>query len=117
MSAWWPWFIVSVMERAPRESNAELKKPLLAFTLSFLLPGAGLVYLGKWKWGLVNFGVVFAIGVLAALFLSEDSLDRSTHFLALMCASGSGSLATQLAKRMNSQRTGSAAPSEPRSSA
>ncbi len=38
-----------------------IKKPEVAFILSFFLPGAGLCYLDKWVWGLVNFAVVNAV--------------------------------------------------------
>jgi hypothetical protein len=49
-----------------------MKKPIVAFTLSFILPGAGLAYLGKWKWAFINLGVVLLIGIAAALLLSDE---------------------------------------------
>jgi len=78
-----------------------MKKPLVAFLLSFLLPGAGLAYLGKWKWAIFNFVVVLLVGVLAAFLLPEDTFDRYMRFIAFGCSGGSGGLAQQLAVQMN----------------
>src|SRR5207237_6131611 len=46
-----------------------MKSPFLAFTLNFFLPGAGLWYLGRPGWGLVNLLVVLGVGVVAVLAL------------------------------------------------
>ena len=32
----------------------KMKKPWLAYLLNVLLPGAGLAYLGKWGWAVMN---------------------------------------------------------------
>ncbi|HMX43064.1 MAG TPA: hypothetical protein PKB12_05040 [Elusimicrobiota bacterium] len=78
-----------------------MKKPWLAFTLSFLLPGAGLAYLGKWKWAAVNLGFVLSIGVLSGMFLSEDLLNHYARFIAIGLGAGSAGLAQSLADQMN----------------
>ena len=78
-----------------------MKKPFVAFLLSFLLPGAGLAYLGKWKWAIINFILVLLVGVLAAFLLPDDIFDRYMRFIALGCSVGSGGLAQQLAVQMN----------------
>jgi TM2 domain-containing membrane protein YozV len=81
-----------------------MKSPLLAFTLSFFLPGAGLWYLGKLAWGLVNLAVVLVIGVIAAVVLDEEVIERYIRYLAIGCAGGSGGLAMALAQQMNQRR-------------
>jgi hypothetical protein len=77
-----------------------MKSPLLAFTLSFFLPGAGLAYLGKWKWGILNLVIVIGIGVAAALILSDATFDQYIRYIAIDCAGGSGGLAQAMAKKM-----------------
>ena len=81
-----------------------MKRPTLAFTLSFLLPGAGLAYLGKWKWGVLNLGIVLLIGAVAAFFLSDDAFGRYIRYIGIGCSSGSGGLAQALATQMNQGR-------------
>ena len=78
-----------------------MKKPFLAFLLSFILPGAGLVYLGKWQWGLLNFAAVLALGVLAVVLLPEDIFNRYIRYVGYGIAGGSGGIAQQLAIKMN----------------
>jgi hypothetical protein len=78
-----------------------MKKPFGALLLSFLLPGAGLAYLGKWKWAIINLILVLLVGVLAAFLLPEDIFERYMRFIAFGCAGGSGGLAQQLAVQMN----------------
>ena len=78
-----------------------MKKPFLAFLFSFLLPGAGLAYIGKWKWAVINLVVVLLVGVLTGLLLTEEIFDRYIRYVALGCAGGSGGLAQQLAVQMN----------------
>lgn len=69
------------------------KSPLLAFTLSFLLPGAGLVYLGKPFWGMLNFLIVLVIGGLAYVLLDENAFAQTQRYLAFGCSGGSAGLA------------------------
>jgi len=78
-----------------------MKKPFVAFLLSFLLPGAGLAYLGKWKSAITNLAVVLLVGGLAAFFLPDDIFDRYIRYVAFGCSGGSGGLAQQLAAQMN----------------
>ena len=78
-----------------------MKKPIVAFTLSFFFPGAGLAYLGKWKWAFINLGVVLLVGVAAALLLSEEFFEPYGHYIAVGCSGGSGGLAQALATQMN----------------
>lgn len=78
-----------------------MKKPIVAFTLSFLLPGAGLAYIGKWKWAWINFAVVLLIGVAAAFTLPEVTIQQYGHYIAIGCAGGSGGLAQALTTQMN----------------
>jgi hypothetical protein len=81
-----------------------MKKPTVAFILSFLLPGAGLAYLGKWKWGLINLGIVLLVGVAAALVLSEKTLYQYGQYIAVGLGGGSGALAQPLATQLNQRR-------------
>lgn len=78
-----------------------MKKPFVAFLLSFLLAGAGLAYLGKWKYAFVNLGVVILIGILAATLLSDDTFEQYIRFISMGCAGGSGGYAYSLATQMN----------------
>jgi TM2 domain-containing membrane protein YozV len=80
-----------------------MKKPFVALLLSILLPGAGLAYLGRWKWGLINLAVVLAVGVGMAYLLSDDVFDRISTGVAAGLAGGSGALARQLAIQINAK--------------
>ena len=88
-----------------------MKSPLLAFTLNFFLPGAGLWYLGKWVWGFVNLVVVLVIGVVAAFALSEELFEQYVRYLTIGCAGGSGGLAMALAQQMNRVERAEGSPS------
>ena len=46
----------------------------LAMGLNFVLPGAGLAYLGLWRGALLNLAVALAVGVVAAVLLSPEAL-------------------------------------------
>jgi hypothetical protein len=83
-----------------------MKSPSLAFCLSFLLPGAGLWYLGKWAWGFANLAVVLVIGLIAALALSEEALAEYARVIAVACAGGSAGLAMALAQQANQKEEG-----------
>lgn len=78
-----------------------MKKPIIAFILSFLLPGAGLVYLGKWKWGFINFGIVLLIGVAAVSLFSDETFYQYCRYISLGCGGSSGVFAQTLAKQIN----------------
>ncbi len=74
-----------------------------AFILSFLLPGAGLWYLGKWKWGFINFGAVLALGLILSFSLPEEAFFKIIQWVAPGCAGGSGGLAYVIAQQMNAR--------------
>jgi hypothetical protein len=78
-----------------------MKSPFLAFTFSFFLPGAGLWYLGRLGWGVVNLLGVLAIGAVAVFVLPEEVFDRYIRYVAIGCAGGSGGLAMALAQQIN----------------
>jgi hypothetical protein len=78
-----------------------MKKPSIAFILSLLIPGAGLAYAGKWRWGLVNFGIVLVIGAVAMAVLSKETFDEYVKIIALACAVGSAGFARSVADQLN----------------
>jgi len=75
-----------------------VKKPWLAFLLSFLIAGAGFAYLGKWTWALLNLSGAIAVGLVVYRF-SPDSLSMASTVV----AAASGSLAMTAAKTMNAK--------------
>lgn len=78
------------------------KSENLAFFLSFVLPGAGLLYLGKPKWAAANLAIVLLIGIVLALVLPTEIFDAYARYIAVGIAGGCGGLAMTLAKQMNS---------------
>ena len=86
-----------------RVNMLRLKKPWLAFLLSFLLPGAGLWYLGKWKWGFYNLDLVIAIAGVTTI-LWPDSPDSVDHAIAFGNGFLSGYMAREEARRINEGR-------------
>ena len=76
-----------------------MKSPWLAFLLSLIVPGAGLVYLGKWRAGLANFCLATAIVGGFLIFRSETSMDY-IHYVILAVATGSAGLAHARATRI-----------------
>jgi hypothetical protein len=84
-----------------KRGAAGQKRPLLAFALSFFLPGAGLCYLGMWKWGLVNLVAVLILGAVAVSVLDEATLDSYRRYIAIACSSGSAALAMHLTEQRN----------------
>lgn len=78
-----------------------MKKPFVAFLLSFFLPGAGLAYLGKWKSAAINMGIVLLIGVAAAFLLPDETLQRYGQYIVFGCSGGSGALAQAATTQMN----------------
>lgn len=75
-----------------------MKKPWIAFLLSFLVAGAGFVYLGKWTWAILNFFAAIAVGLIVYRF-SPDSISIASTAV----AAASGSLAMTAAKTMNAK--------------
>ena len=68
------------------------KSGRLAFLYSFVLPGAGLVYLGKWRAGAVNLAIAILLPVLAVYAMPDGFVDH-IHYLLLVIAAGSGAFA------------------------
>lgn len=75
------------------------RKRWIVALLSFILPGAGLVYLGKWSWGLLNLAVAVAILALGML-AGGDLFVAYIHYPALAVAAGSAGLAHAVAQRV-----------------
>jgi zinc ribbon protein len=90
------------------------KKPWVAFLLSILLTGAGLAYLGKWGWAVLNLLAALGIGIAVALTYPDASSPVGIGILV-----GSAVLAKNLAVKMNQesaaqpQYTGIQAPPPP----
>ena len=80
-------------------------KPWLAFLLSFILPGAGLVYLRKWKQGIANFVVVHAILFFLFFGVGEPTLVEHIHYVFLGLAAASGGYAHGVAMSVNKSVT------------
>jgi hypothetical protein len=78
-----------------------MKKPMVAFTLSFFLPGAGLAYLGKWTGAALNLFEVIGLVVVADMLLPEAVFRQYAHLIAIALGSISGGLAYGLARQMN----------------
>ena len=74
------------------------KKPWVAFLLSILLTGAGLAYLGKWGWALLN--LLAAIGICIAAALIDPNLASP---VGIGIGVGSAVLAKNLAEKMNKE--------------
>jgi hypothetical protein len=69
-----------------------MKRPWLAFVFSLLIPGAGLAYLGKWKWALLNF-VLVQVPILLIVLKPIPSLSEHIHYILLALAAGSAGVA------------------------
>ncbi len=80
-----------------------MKKPWLAFLLNFFVPGAGLLYLHRWKLALANF--VAAQLVLLGLCAWQPGPDwtERSHFLLLMVMAASGGWAHAVACQMRTR--------------
>lgn len=67
-----------------------MSKSRIAAVCSFLVPGSGLVYLGKWVWGVTN----LALATGAVLLLSSSpTISEHIHYVFLAIAAGSAGLA------------------------
>ncbi len=71
-----------------------MKKPTVAATLNFVIPGAGLWYLGRKLWAGANLlgATALVLGVVAAGQVSEQ-----IHYVILAVAAGSAGLAHAIA--------------------
>jgi hypothetical protein len=72
------------------------KKPWVAFLLSIFLTGAGLAYLGKWGWAVLNLLAALGIGYAAIMVYPEFAVPVGFGVLA-----GSAIMAKNLAEKMN----------------
>lgn len=81
----------------------KIKSHNTAFALSFILPGAGLWYLGKWKWGFMNLGIVLTIGITLSFALPDDTFFKVIRWVAIGCAGGSAGLAQAIARKVNAR--------------
>ncbi|QIF05594.1 hypothetical protein [Roseimicrobium sp. ORNL1] len=81
-----------------------MKNPIVALLLSFFIPGAGLAYLGNWKDAIINFVIVFVIGVAAFFLLPAETWARFGQYIMFACAGGSGGIAYGRAKAMQAKR-------------
>ena len=75
----------------------------MAFILSLLLPGAGFLYLGKWRWALANFMAALAMGFLFSFLLSDEDFNRVVNPIAFGIGSVSGALAVLATKHINGE--------------
>ncbi len=73
-----------------------MKKSTVAAVLNFVIPGAGLWYLGRRSWAAANLlgATVLVLGITAAGQLSEQ-----VHYVILAIAAGSAGLAHAVALR------------------
>lgn len=76
-----------------------MKKPWLAFLLSMLCAGAGLLYLGKVGAAILNFLAVVVIGIALAAILPSEYLQA----VGIGLCAASGSLAMAMAQSMNAK--------------
>jgi hypothetical protein len=80
-----------------------MKKPFVAFLLSFIIPGAGLAYVGRWKHAFLNIAVVLAIGIVLAVCLPEATFHEYIRYVAYGISGGSAALAQQAAQQHNAK--------------
>ena len=69
-----------------------------AFVLSFVIPGAGLSFLGRWRYGILNLLGVTAIGILIG-YCFPNVFQQYIHYIVLAFATGSAGLAHSFATR------------------
>lgn len=80
------------------------KKPWVAFVLSLLLPGAGLCYLDRWSWGVLNFLVVQAVLVGLVLAPLGSEVFEYFHYVLLVLAAGSAGIAHAIGSQKGQSR-------------
>lgn len=83
-----------------------MKKPWLAFLLSFLLAGAGLWYLGRLWPAVINLLLAIAIGVGCAIFMPVAMLNEWGPILGMTIPVVSGVVAQQQAMLHNKRLAG-----------
>lgn len=87
-----------------------MKKPWLAFLLNFLFAGAGLAYLGKWKWAALNLVCTLAVGFVVAYYAASQVSVISAVIGAL-----NGGIASSIAKSMNAKQDAQPVPAQTQS--
>lgn len=71
-----------------------VSKPWLAFVLSFVVPGAGLAYIGRWRHGLINFAIATTVLIATlALWGDQPAVRDHFHYLPLILAAASAGYA------------------------
>jgi hypothetical protein len=75
-----------------------MKKSTVAAVLNFVIPGAGLWYLGRKTWAAANLlgATILVLGITAVGQLSEQ-----VHYVILAVAAGSAGLAHTVGTRMD----------------
>lgn len=73
-----------------------MKKSTIAATLNFGIPGAGLWYLGKRSWAVVNLLLATAF---VAFVAGHPQLGERIHYVILTAAAGSAGLAHAVGSR------------------
>jgi len=73
------------------------KHPAWAFALNFFLPGAGLVYLRRPLWGLLNLVTVVALAAAIYWVLPPDKFERCAPWIGIVFQVGSGLLTQWIA--------------------
>ena len=69
-----------------------MSRPPVAFLLSFVVPGLGLIYLGKTTAGIVNLAVAIVIPLVMLLVWRQAAFDF-LHYALLAVAAGSAGAA------------------------
>ena len=80
-----------------------MKHPAIATLLNFVIPGAGLWYLGYRGWGMLNLLVATAI-VLGTATLVPGLFNEHMHYVIFAVAAGSAGLAHSMARGKNRNR-------------
>lgn len=76
-----------------------MKSPVIAAVLNFILPGAGLLYIGRILAAAINLGIAIVVP-FAWVAAIKDGFD-SVHFVTLAIAAGSAGFAHAMAGRAN----------------
>ena len=80
-----------------------IQRPWIACFISFVLPGAGLAYLGNWRMAAINFLLVIGILTTAIVaFPDRETLSEYFHYLMLVLSAASGGFAHAYAGRSTS---------------
>jgi|GEM_PF-2944874 len=78
-----------------------MKSQNVAFGLNFILPGAGFLYLRRWKLAPLNLGIALALAVVLSFLIPEAILNEYGRYVALGVSGASGAWAMHTAEGMN----------------